>query len=72
MRPDLDDETAYQMVKAVVADQTVQAAAFSGVKGSDFPKQTMEMATTPLHPGAVRFYKEIGVEIPPHLLPEAK
>jgi TRAP transporter TAXI family solute receptor len=69
VRPDLDENTAYQMVKAVVADQTVQSAAFGGLKGSMFPKQTMEMATTPLHPGAVRFYKEMGIEIPKHLLP---
>jgi hypothetical protein len=68
-RPDLDENTAYQMVKAAVADQTIQAAAFGGLKGSIFPKQTMEMATTPLHPGAVRFYKEMGIDIPKHLLP---
>jgi TRAP-type uncharacterized transport system substrate-binding protein len=26
--------------------------------------------TVPLHPGAVRYYREVGVEIPAHLIIE--
>ncbi|MPZ12476.1 MAG: TAXI family TRAP transporter solute-binding subunit [Kiloniellaceae bacterium] len=68
---DLDEEAAYQITKAVVEDQTAQAAAFSGLKGSDLPTMTMELSTIPLHPGAVRYYREIGVEIPERLLPSS-
>jgi TRAP transporter TAXI family solute receptor len=70
-QPDLDEETAYQITKAVIEDQTAQAAAFSGLKGSDIPAMTMELSTIPLHPGAVRYYKEIGVEVPDRLLPSS-
>ncbi|MCF3933991.1 TAXI family TRAP transporter solute-binding subunit [Acuticoccus sp. M5D2P5] len=68
-RPEMDDELAYQITKAVMEDESVQAAAFSGLKGSDIPEMTMELATTPLHPGAMRYYEEIGVEIPERLIP---
>lgn len=68
-RPDLDEETAYRITKAIVEDNELQAAAFAGLKGSDIPVMTMELATTPLHPGAIRYYEEIGVQIPDRLRP---
>jgi hypothetical protein len=68
-RPELDEETAYQMTKAVVEDNQLQAGAFAGLLGSDIPKLTMELSATPLHPGAVRYYEEIGIEIPDRLRP---
>lgn len=67
--PDMDEELAYQMTKAVVEDETIQAAAFSNLSGADIPEMTMNLATTPLHPGAIRYYEEIGMEIPEHLIP---
>lgn len=68
-KPDLDEETAYKITKAVVEDDALQAAAFSGLKGSDIPQMTMDLATTPLHPGAIRYFEEIGVEVPERLVP---
>jgi TRAP-type uncharacterized transport system substrate-binding protein len=35
----------------------------------DFPKQTMEYCDVPLHPGAVKFYQELGLKIPDKLMP---
>lgn len=67
--PELSEEAAYEIVKAVVEDNSEQAAAFSGLKGSQIPEMTMELATTPLHPGAIRYYEEIGVEVPDQLRP---
>jgi hypothetical protein len=29
----------------------------------------MKLTKIPLHPGAIRYYKEIGVEVPAHLIP---
>ena len=68
-RPDLDEETAYRITKAICEDETVQAAAFAGLKGSDIPQMTMDLSTSPLHPGAIRYYEEIGVEVPDRLRP---
>jgi len=66
--PDLDDETAYQIVKAICEDKEEQAAAFSGAKGVDFIQYTLKYATVPLHPGAIRYFKERGVDIPARLI----
>lgn len=68
-RPDLDEETAYRITRAIVEDNDLQAAAFAGLKGSDIPAMTMSLSTTPLHPGAIRYYEEIGVTVPDHLKP---
>lgn len=70
-RPELDEEQAYQMTKAVVEDNQLQAGAFAGLQGSDIPQLTMDLAVTPLHPGAIRYYEEIGLQIPDHLRPES-
>ena len=65
---DLDEETAYKIVKAVCEDKTVQAAAMASVKGADFVEMTLKYATSPLHPGTIRYFKEIGVAIPDRLI----
>jgi TRAP transporter TAXI family solute receptor len=67
--PEMSDDMAYAITKAAVEDETVQAAAFANLKGSQLPKMTMSLATSPLHPGAIRYYEEIGVEIPDRLRP---
>ena len=65
---DLDEETAYKIVKAVCEDKTVQAAAMASVKGADFVEMTLKYATSPLHPGTIRYFKEVGVAIPDRLI----
>ena len=65
---ELDEETAYRIVKAVCEDETVQAAAFSGVAGADLMDLTLRYATSSLHPGAIRYFRERGAEIPEHLI----
>ncbi|MEN3793527.1 TAXI family TRAP transporter solute-binding subunit [Fulvimarina sp. MAC3] len=69
--PDMDEETAYQITKAAVEDETVQANALASQKGVDLAKLTMQYATVPLHPGAARYYEEKGIEIPEALRPQA-
>jgi TRAP transporter TAXI family solute receptor len=66
--PDMDEETAYQIVKAVCEDKEVQANAFAEVKGVDLVEMTIKYATTPLHPGAVRYFRERGAQIPARLI----
>jgi TRAP transporter TAXI family solute receptor len=66
--PEMDDETAYQIVKAVCEDKEIQANAFAEVKGVDLIQMTLKYATTPLHPGAVRYFRERGAQIPARLI----
>ena len=66
-RPGLPDEVAYQMTKAAIEDQSVQQAAFADLQGNSIPELTLEYATSPLHPGAIRAYEEAGFEVPERL-----
>ena len=66
-RPDLPDEIAYQMTKAAIEDQAVQQAAFADLEGNSIPELTLEYATSPLHPGAIRAYEEAGHDVPDRL-----
>lgn len=65
---DLDVETAYRIVKAICEDKTEQAAAFGEVKGADFMDMTLKYASSPLHPGAIKYFKERGATIPDRLI----
>lgn len=67
--PDLDEETAYQIVKAVMEDETAQANALANLKDVDLAQLTMENGTIPLHAGAARYFREQGIEIPERLQP---
>ncbi|EPC02323.1 TRAP transporter solute receptor [Litchfieldella anticariensis FP35 = DSM 16096] len=67
--PDLDEETVYQIVKAVMENPEPQANAFAAVKGADLARMTLEVGTVPLHAGAARYYEEQGMEIPDALQP---
>jgi uncharacterized protein len=66
--PDMNEETAYQIVKAVMEDKEIQANAFAEVKGVDLMDMTLKYATTPLHPGAVKYFRERGAQIPARLI----
>lgn len=68
-RPDLPEQVAYDMVKAVMEDEVEQVTAFPSIEGADLAELTLAYATTPLHPGAVRYYEEAGYEVPDRLKP---
>lgn len=60
---DLDDDLVYAIVKAVFEhrDEIVQAhPAAKGTRPEDMRRNTV----LPVHPGAARYYREIGVSIP--------
>jgi TRAP transporter TAXI family solute receptor len=65
---DMDEETAYKIVKAICEDKTQQAAAFGTVKGADFMDLTLKYSSSPLHPGAIKYFKERGATIPDRLI----
>jgi uncharacterized protein len=66
----LSDDLAYQMVKAVSEKTIYQITTIPSLKGLNIPEQTIHYATIPLHPGAIRYYKEKGMKIPENLLPK--
>lgn len=69
-RPDLDEDVAYRITKAINGSVERQAAAFGSLKGADIGRMTMQLASVPLHPGAARYYKEAGYDIPEAALPK--
>jgi TRAP transporter TAXI family solute receptor len=66
--PEMDEETAYKIVKAICEDKSVQAAAFAEVGGVDIAEMTLKFASSPLHPGAIRYFKERGLTVPARLI----
>ncbi len=67
--PDLSEETAYRIVKAVMENPEPQANAFSAVQDVDLAELTLKVGTVPLHPGAARYFREQGLDIPDALNP---
>ncbi len=65
----LTNDQAYHIVKAINEGRKYQEAAYPAMKGFDIPAMTMKLTKVPLHPGAIRYYKEIGVKVPAHLIP---
>lgn len=70
VRKGIDDDTIYKMTKAVWdnLDDIHKTAAVLKVIKKETPFTGM---IAPLHPGAVKYYKEVGIDIPKRLLPPA-
>ena len=67
--PGMSEETAYAITKAALENQQAQAAAFPALDGIDIGTLTVDFATTPMHPGAIRAFEELGYEVPDNLRP---
>jgi TRAP transporter TAXI family solute receptor len=59
-RADLEDDIVYAIVKATYEDLEQVKKAHAKFKGIDVKKSQMGMSV-PLHPGAMRYFKEVGV-----------
>lgn len=62
-RADLDPELVYQATKAfweTIDDLHAQGAAFKSIT----PETGLREINMPLHPGALRYYEELGLDIP--------
>jgi TRAP transporter TAXI family solute receptor len=66
----LPEDLVYKMVKAANEHFADQVAAYPSIKGSNLPELTVETCTAPLHPGAIKYYKELGLKIPENLIPQ--
>jgi uncharacterized protein len=67
-RADLPDDLVYQLVKAVFEGQP-RLAKVSAVANETLPQNVVKDTFLPFHPGAVRYYREIGISIPQSLVP---
>jgi len=65
----LTDDQAYHIVKGIHEGRKYQEAAYPAMKGFDLSGMTMKLTKFPLHRGAIRYYKEIGVKVPDRLIP---
>ncbi|WP_099866855.1 TAXI family TRAP transporter solute-binding subunit [Pararhizobium haloflavum] len=68
----LDEETAYQIAKAVFSEEGKQAATdvYPPAAQVDAVELTLSAAVAPLHAGVVRYLEEIGADIPDRLIAE--
>lgn len=64
---DLPDDFVYEMVKTVFDNRQTLIETHQSSK--NVLAENLDKITIPLHPGAVRYYREQGVEIPERLLP---
>jgi uncharacterized protein len=67
-RTDLPDDLVYQLVKAVHENQPRLVKALSAARET-VPQNVDKNTFLPFHPGAVRYYREIGTKIPDSLVP---
>jgi hypothetical protein len=66
-RADLPDDLVYQLVKAVFENQPTLLKAHSTARET-IAQNVLKDTFLPLHPGALRYYREIGVKIPDGLV----
>jgi TRAP transporter TAXI family solute receptor len=66
-RADLPDDLVYQLVKAVFENQPRLLKAHSAASET-LPQNVDKDTFLPFHPGAVRYYREIGISIPDALV----
>jgi hypothetical protein len=70
-REDLPSEVVYNIIKAIWGDVWDVSDSYRPLKLDiiGFPKLTLEYGPFPLHRGAVKFYRELGLVVPDRLLP---
>jgi uncharacterized protein len=66
-RADLPDDLVYQLVKAVF-DNRPRLVKATSAAGDTLPQNVVKDTFLPFHPGAVRYYREIGISIPDSLV----
>ena len=67
-RSDLPEDLVYNLVKAVHDNQPRLVSSTESAKET-IPQNILKDTFLPFHPGAVRYYREIGIKIPDALVP---
>ncbi len=65
---DMPDDLAYAITKAVLESNTEMQQVHRAASES-LAQNVVHNAVLPLHPGAIRYYKEIGIELPSNVIP---
>ncbi|MCD5401595.1 TAXI family TRAP transporter solute-binding subunit [candidate division NPL-UPA2 bacterium] len=65
---DAPEEYVYQVVRAIFEQQD-ELIKVHPLANWTTPQNTVDKATIPLHPGAIRYLEEIGIEVPDRLRP---
>ncbi len=68
-KADLKDDIVYELTKTFYEKSAEIAAAHAAGKYIKLEK-ALDGITTPLHPGAIKYYKEKGVKVPDNLIPK--
>lgn len=68
VRSDMEEELAYSLI-SVLLEARDELARVHPVAGRISAEYTLEVSPIPLHPGAVRYLREQGYEVPERLLP---
>ncbi len=69
VRDTVSEEVAYQMLKTVADNVEALKATHPSTARFFDPKNVLRVSPVPLHPGAVKYFQEIGVEVPERLMP---
>jgi len=69
VRSDVDEESVYQITKTMYENLEFLNAIHQATKAMDIQKAIVGLPM-PLHPGAARYYQEVGIEIPEKLIAE--
>jgi len=65
----LSEDLVYKIVKVIWQNVDYQAESFPAVKGINLAESTIKYGRAPLHPGTIKYLKELGYEIPDRLIP---
>ena len=68
VRADIPDEAVYQITRAIFENLAALREIHKATREVTLEKALAGLGA-PLHPGAARYYREQGIEIPPELLP---
>ena len=68
-RKEFSAEMAYKWVKSAWENRAEIYRACSLVLKDDIPEVTLGVKIGYLHPGAIKFYRELGLTVPQHLIP---
>ena len=69
VRQNVDDDVVYLLTKTIFENLPSLKKAHKAVSSMDL-KKALQSLQVPLHPGALKYYKEQGLEIPSHLFPD--
>jgi hypothetical protein len=68
VRADVPEETVYQITKSMWENLSALQE-IHGATNDMKPNLALKGLGAPLHPGAARYYREQGLDIPEHLAP---